>query len=169
MLAQQRPLVEPGDRIRIRLDDGRRTRVDGFFVEMRGDTLVVDIQPADAQSLQRIEIPRSLLMLDRLLVSRGFKNRAVPGAVAGFVVGAGIGALVGMFAESGGDFATDKQVAEAAVIGGSIGGVVGGSAGFVIGRNIKVEQWERVPLDRMRISLQQGPAGELRLVVSLRH
>ncbi len=164
--ARQQSLVEPGDRIRIRLDDGRGTRVDGFFVEMRADTLIVDVQPADADSLQRIEIPWSLL--DRVLVSRGFKNRAVPGAVGGFVVGAGIGALVGMFSESAGDFATDQEVTEAALVGAAIGSVLGGAAGLVIGLNIKVEQWERLPLNRIQISVQPGPSAGLLLAASFR-
>lgn len=146
--------IAPGDRVRVTAPSMDLEKGVGTVAALETDTLVVNTgERADA-----LEVP--LADVTKLEVHRGQKSRTGRGAL----IGAGVGALAGVatvaiacasttggcdFSESGGsDELSDLAVATALVL---MGTVVGAGVGAIIGLATRVDRWQAVPLDDIRV------------------
>jgi hypothetical protein len=129
---------------------------DSLVVETKGHTLTV---PLDS--------------VTKLDVVRGQKSRAGAGALIGLFVGGVAGAFIGS--------ASEKDCAQGlfsglcsgfsgmATAGGATAGILGGLVAWaLIGRLIKTDRWQEVPLDRLRVSLGPQRDGRFGLGGSVR-
>jgi hypothetical protein len=107
-------------------------------LELRPDTLVLD---RDGE----LAIP--LASISKLEVSRGLKSRTVLGGAIGFAVGF-LPIFVACQKGGCGDVDGAACCLEMGVWTGTLTGVVGGLLG-----SKKVDQWEEVPVDRLRVSI----------------
>ena len=96
--------------------------------------------------------------MTRLDVSRGLKSNTQGGAVMGVHAGA-LGAVVYCKAVDALEYAPML-----AMFFGAAGGLVGG----IIGHNIKTDLWEKVPLERLRVSQTPQRDGGFALGFSVR-
>lgn len=141
----QRPIPE-GARVRVIANDARG------ILEYRGlhaDTLA--LRYVDARGDLRLP----LYTVERLYMSRGPRSRPA-GAFRGLSIGLGIGATLGvaggLFAdERGTGFATVSR-AEMVLISAISLGALGAAIGTVVGVSRPGEKWERVDLQRLRVS-----------------
>ena len=158
LIAQEVSSVVSGDRIRVTFLKSVRVmkgvtirRLEGTLVRLDADTLVL------REKYQSILLSHSIASLARLEVSRGRKSRAGRGALIGFLVGAGVGA-VGTEAvcanardfDSGSVGAPD--IGTCLLLGGVAFGLIGTGIGAIAGKVIKGERWERVSIDKLRMS-----------------
>ena len=152
--AAQEPLVlEPGVRVRVTaLDCGLRGRATEFRA-LRADTLVLDTTECPLASVTRFD------------VSQGQKSHTLLGAGIGLAAGA-LGAVVFCeVVEKGSCELFDDDIRlEAALITGAIVGLAGG----IVGNFIKTDRWEKVPLERLRVSLAPQRDGRFALGLSVR-
>jgi hypothetical protein len=150
-LAPAQTLV-PGTRVRFS-HPGEGTRT-GTFVALTADTLGVALPG-------RTEPTRLPLdQVTRLDVSHGMQRQPLRRAGIGFLVGGVVGAVGVAAAESGCNRSEDFcfGTGDGALIGGIFYGAVGGVLGLVAGV-IPSEHWERVKLERQRISLVAPSVG----------
>jgi hypothetical protein len=137
--AQERSLG-PGDRVRVLATTPRLVREVCTVLELRPDTLMVNWDG---------ELAIPLASIRKLEVSRGRKSHTVLGGAIGFAVG-----FVPMFAlcqaGSCGDLGDGVTTCclEMGVWTGTLTGVVGALLG-----SKKVDQWEEMPVDRLRVSI----------------
>ncbi len=167
-LASATAQVRPGERVRVTdlpicpvdLCVGTRpVRLrTGVFVAYDRDTLMLLGGPRS----DPLAVPLTSIM--KLEVHRGQQPRghtalrAVGGLVSGAALGAAIVAGLGVFIQAtfnpfDKDFSElelEKDVLQAAVVGGALGMI----GGILMARTV-VDRWEEVPLDRLRVSL--GP------------
>jgi hypothetical protein len=150
-LAAAQTLV-PGTRVRFS-HPGEGTRT-GTFVALTADTLEVAL-PGRTEPAR---VP--LDQVTRLDVSHGMQRQPLRRAGIGFLVGGVAGAVGGAAVESGCNRTEDIcfGAGGGAIIGGIFYGAVGGVIGLVAGV-IPSEKWERVELQRQRISLVVPSAG----------
>jgi hypothetical protein len=165
LTAQQNPLLEPGRRVRITAPGFSTAPTVATLVAVHPETLVVQ------QDRVRIDHGRRALRDSMLLhvpltdvteleVSTGTESQWTKGlaygAGAGFLVGLALGAASGddppnqWFAMTAG---------EKALVGGVAFAAVGGVVGTVVGALIKVERWQVMSLDRMRVRVVASPRG----------
>lgn len=165
--------VEPGARVRVTFpcEPGlppaagareRSCREEGRVVSVGGQTMTL------ATTTSTRDYPLNGIGL--IEVSRGGRSRWRAGAGAGFVIGAG-----GTFALlNRGDStnpcdssANQDAMGMGACVGlSALGGVAGAGVGALIGNLFRTEEWERVPADRVRVSLAPGAGLELRVAVT---
>ena len=141
--AQETVRLEPGQRVRVTAPTISSTQIVGAFGHIEADTLVVE---TDGRTWH---LPRA--SLTRVDVNRGQKANAGKGALFGFLIGAGVGAV----ALGSSDLCTETlEVAggRCALIGAGGGGVAGLLLGAIAGALIKTDRWQKVPLDRLRVS-----------------
>ena len=165
LIAQEVSSVISGDHIRVTFLKSvtvmrgetiiQRPEVDkklvGTLVRLEADTLVL------REKGQSILSSLSIASLTRLEVSRDRKSRTGRGALIGFLVGAGVGA-VGTEAvcanardfDSGSVGAPD--IGTCLLLGGVAFGLIGTGIGAIAGKVIKGERWERVSIDKLRMS-----------------
>ena len=100
-----------------------------------------------------------LASLTKIEVSRGQKSKTASGALIGGAVGLAAGGIVGAALCSGEpDCPEPRWLVGAAYVGG-IGLVVGAGIGAIIGTITKVDRWETVALDQIRVSLTPREGG----------
>jgi hypothetical protein len=140
-LSAQRPLVEPGARVRVTAPDfGIVEQIATYDGVRRGMLIVV----ADST----INVP--LATVYRLEVQRR-KGHPWRGAGVGFLGGALLGAVVGPTLS--GDLSDgDKRIIAAGGLG-----LVGSLLGIGIGSAIKTERWEGIMLDQLGVSIVPQP------------
>ncbi|UCC84510.1 MAG: hypothetical protein JSW46_06170 [Gemmatimonadota bacterium] len=155
LLAQQEPFIEPGDTVKVAVDGVAH---EGIVLALKPDTLLLDVRDATA--------PLALLLasVTSLKVKRGQESRALIGGLKGLLLGAGGGAFLGYLScacEPKESDCVDTNVTKGVLIGG----VFLGGIGFAIGSGIKVDRWETVPLDKLRVGLVPQRTGRLGLAV----
>lgn len=135
--------LAPGTRVRLTdVAEGTRT---GTVVALTPDTL--EIQLKDRTEPAHVPLDK----VTRLEVSRGKESHNF--FRYGLAVGAGVGGVVG-YAQRAGEPRSNcgsldcNGFFSGAVVGALLGGIVGRIAG-----DVPMESWERVPLERRRISL----------------
>lgn len=136
-IAQELPL-QPGQRVRVTVPSRRLYRFQETFQQMRGDTLVLESGWCLFADVTRLD------------VHRGQKSAWASGLLYGSLAGALIGSLAG--AAQGAD-PDASHPGGSALVGGIFLGGVGAVSGLVIGALTKTDQWEEVPLDRLRVSV----------------
>jgi hypothetical protein len=161
--------VAEGDRVRVWAPSVGVEGWVGTLLALRPDTMVV----GNSKNLV-LEISS----LTKLEVSRGNESKAGTGGIIGFVGGAVAGAVICLASEcsitvgSGdGDSRSDPldenplvSVGLAAVVGGAVGYGVG----VLIGSTIKVDRWEEIPLDQLRVTIAPCPGGGLSVGLRVR-
>ena len=150
------PPVAPGDRVLVLTPASREPYLCTLQAVM-ADTLVLAAEGRAGP----LVLP--LTDVTRLEVSRGMKSKALTGARWGF----GIGGLIGMGV---GYYSTDDwdEAETQGLIGALLGGVAGAVFGGLIGSTIKVERWEEVPIDQLRVTIEPQHHGGLAVRSSIR-
>ena len=155
----QAQTLTAGTRIRVLVPALSSKPIEGIFERLRGDTLVVNVQAWE----RRLELPLS--SVEQLKMHSGRRSAARRGAAIGALVGAaagGIGAAATYEdpCPEGADFCIfDVGPVGEVVLSAIVFGAIGAGTGAVIGSFIKVDRWETVPLDRIRISLTPRGGG----------
>ncbi len=152
LIAQEQMQIKPGDRIRVRIWSEPSKKYVGTLQTFVADTLVLQAKGETAPRL----IP--LASVKKFEFSKGKKSKIVTGAVVGFFGGAATGALVGLglypFVCEGAEKEEDYFCGLAIFLEGS---VVGASAGLllgtVIGATRRVDRWQAMPLERIRLGV----------------
>lgn len=141
-LTQQLPL-QPGQRVRVTVPSLGVSKQDARFERLNGDTLVVSSASYALSDVTRFE------------VWRGRRSAARKGSLFGFVGGAAVGALIGFaMGESEGFCAFACTAGQKAALGALIGGPTGALSGLLIGAQIKTDTWERIPAERLPLSVR---------------
>ena len=152
------------------LASGSRVRVTAPECELRGQEATFRALRADTLILETTECP--LASVTHLDVSRGQKSHARLGTVIGFLTGALSGAVIGfslgddrpLFGEEPFPFSAENKAAIGFLLGGGGGAIIG----WQIGKAVHGEQWEEVPLERLRVSLAPQRDGGFALGFSVR-
>ena len=157
--AQQPPLVETGQRVRLSYDCRTRTlstgaaqtncrRTSGTVTALRADTLILTVGKLTAS--------HPLSAVTRLEVSRGRKSKWLTGAAIGAPVGALAG--VGILTLANGQWVCgDYEVGGLCWVVVGAGTIGGGLLGALVGAIAKTERWEEASLNRLRVTiLPQG-------------
>ncbi|NIN73076.1 MAG: hypothetical protein GTO46_14345 [Gemmatimonadetes bacterium] len=150
LIAQQEPPVQAGDRVRVTAPTIDPDMLVGTLVSLRADTCVLKVDDLWLP----LALPRT--SVTKLEVQRGRKSKAGLGAGVGFVTGAVIGGLLGSYwgQESCGWMEIPCIKKPAATVLGALGfGLAGAGIGALVGSRIRVDRWEEVPLDQLRITL----------------
>ena len=127
---------------RVRVDTGSPQALTGVVAEANADALVIRTSEAgDASRVSR----DAILGLE---VSCGYKRHTVHGLVGGALAWA---AVIGLYAAF--DTLDESGVGEPLFVGGMV------AAGGVVGSLVKSEQWERVPLSRVSVSVRPRKRG----------
>jgi hypothetical protein len=157
VFAQEEPPVAPGDRVRVTVPTNDPDRLVGTVVETGADTCLLAVQNrADTLAL-------SFASVTSLEVSRGQKSHELLGGAIGLFVG--FLPIYGLcHAGSCGD--QSEGVEECCLRAGAVGGAIGGLLGVLIG-SVRVDQWEEVPLDQLRVSIVPQRRGGLAVSVSV--
>ena len=164
IVAQDPFPVQAGDQIRITAPGVFNGMGAVTLVAVNSDTLVVQRDPNSWY------VPHAAVT--RLEVRRGQKSfGAVRGAVWGLLIGTSVGALGGYalgddppsqpcdapgWLACWDDFSVFEKrhtARENALLGALAGGIVGVLVGRRVGTNTKIDRWEEVPLDGIRVSL----------------
>ena len=183
--AQQLPQLAPGQRVRVTAPASGLANEDATLVSATRDTIVIGrTQVRSENDSWWIDTVRTALPLRSVTSLEIFRGQGSSGGLA-TGLGAGVGGLAGVVVgvllaqDVGGDdqcggmgprlfclSSRDKKALTVALSGG-----VGLSIGFLIGHSIdatkEAEQWERVPLDRLRVALMSLPHGRVGLGASL--
>lgn len=166
--------LEPGARVRLTLpcEPGRLPasggpaddcREEGRVVSVEGDTVTLAV----AESTRRYPLSAT----SRIEVSRGNRSAWRVGAGAGFLVGAaGTFALLNQGKSTNPCDSSANQ--DAIGMGGCVGlaaagGVAGAGVGALIGKLFRAEDWQRIPLDRVRVSLGPRVGAGFRVTVAV--
>ncbi len=165
LYSQDEPQVIPGDRVRVLAPSVSPDRLVGTMLAMDPDSCVLDVEGR----YKPVAVP--LASLTSLQVSRGKRSLAGPGAVVGMLTGGIAGVSLALSAckvegacRSNGE---DKTVVVALVLG--VGGAaLGAGVGALLGAFKKVDRWEEVPLDAIRVGPAPNAPGGVAISVSLR-
>ena len=154
LVAQETSPVVPGDRVRVTV---LKNKIVGTVVTFEADTLVMNVK----NRAEPTAVP--LASVKRLEVGRGKESNVRRNALIGLVVGAVSGAIGTCLGEEGGDVSTapNNCILLSVLIGGGLGAGVGAALGAV-----KVEQWEEVPLERIRVGVSPHGDGGLTFTAS---
>jgi hypothetical protein len=166
--------LRPGARVRIarpmicpphtNCTGGSPQQYVGTFVTWSDDTLLVQSNGST------IVLP--LDAVTKLEVSQGQKSNTVVGALVGLLIGGIAGAAIAKATheecEGGWGCFGDLGPRFVAGAGFVIGGLGGGGVGALIGRSIKTDRWEEVPLDRVRVSFGLQREGRFGFGASVR-
>ena len=157
--AQEPPPVKVGDRVRVTAPDQALSKYTGTLTGVYRDTLTLDTLHVPLQSVTRLE------------VSRGQKSKTGKGALIGAGVGFAAGAITGLAfcarGTSSCESDTDYTGLAVLILGGG-GALLGAGLGAGVGSSVKVDRWEDVPLDRLRVSFVPQRDGRFRLGLSVR-
>lgn len=159
--SQQSPPVKAGDRVRVMAPSVSGSPFVGTFVAVEADSLVVH----DSVDTWRL----SLASVEQLDLSRGRKPHTLLGAGIGFLVGGGV--AVAVLFTGGSSSPCDQSANQDAMNSGeciglsALGGLAGAGLGAIVGGLIRTERWQRIPFDRVRVSLT--PQAGMRLGLAL--
>ena len=154
--AQEPPPIERGARVRVAHTCASQRGQDpvcseyvrrdvGKYRSIRDDTLRYELK----NPFRRIKIPLEGVRL--IEVVQGQKSRWLSGMGSGTVIGAFCGIAIGLAVY---DYEPNPWVPNMGpAYGVAIGAPVGLIVGAIIGSFIKDEEWEEVPLDRVRVSI----------------
>ncbi|HEX2208182.1 MAG TPA: hypothetical protein VHG93_10910 [Longimicrobium sp.] len=161
MAAQSQDRVQPDERVRIVAPSaGYDEPVAGTVVELRADTLTLQLGPQREAAGVQVAVPVATIM--RLERSAGPGNRVTHG-VLGTVIGTGAGAAMGLFHYK----LQSVQILEQT--GEEIGGredwrvpitVAGAVIGTVVGVLMPGERWVRVPVLDALTSIQSNVSAD---------
>lgn len=159
--------VAEGDRVRVWAPSVGVEGWVGTLLALRPDTIVV----GNSKTLEL-----AISSLTKLEVSRGKESKARTGGMIGFVGGAVAGAVICIASEcsftvGSGDGGSDPLYDNPLVSTGLaaiLGGAVGYGVGVLIGSTIKVERWEEIPLDQLRLMTAPSPGGGLSVGLRVR-
>lgn len=156
--AQNPPPVTVGIRVRVTAPDLDIDKYDGTVAAVRGDTLTVGTVQVGIASVTRLD------------VHQGRKGNVGQGAIIGTLVGLPTGLALGVFYQQACSHASDIGETCLALIpiGAVAVGLVGALVGGTIGSLIKVDRWEEVPLDQLRVSFAPQRDGRFGLELSAR-
>jgi hypothetical protein len=114
---------------------------------------------ADTLALRSFDTRGDLLLpistIQGLYVSRGARSRpaaAFRGLSIGFAIGGALGAATGLFGDAQATGFEAVSRSERVVIGAVAVGALGAAIGTVVGVSRPGERWERVDLQRLRVS-----------------
>jgi hypothetical protein len=156
--AQDPPPIDPGARVRVSTSSAADERIVGTLAALQSEALVVDVEGHS----EPVTLP--VASVTRLEVSTGRKSKTATGAGIGFGIGAAAGTVLALMFCSD----PDNACGAGSFLGGSVLlGLPGAGVGALIGSGIKVERWETVPLDRIRVGLTSQPGRPLALSVTL--
>lgn len=151
-LAAQEAPVDPGARVRVTAPDLGIDKYTGVLEGVVGDTLAVDTLRLALASVTRLE------------VHRGRKSNVGKGALIGLAGGAAAGVGFSVWFTNAGEFDFDKV----ALVFVPIFSAAGTGIGALLGAASKVDRWEEVPLDRIRVSVTPLGNGGLTILVSVK-
>lgn len=158
--AQQEMPVEPGDRVRVSAPGVVEGQVVGTIEKLSPDTCVLQVE----DQLWPVVLP--LASVTRLEVSRGSGSKTglgiLIGAGVGFLGGYLIGTQSSLCEECGGSSSGKTGLAF-----GTFLGLLGAAAGGELGAKNRVERWEDVPIERLRVSIRMYRASALGIAASL--
>jgi len=148
--AQPAPVLAKGAQVRVVIPvAGESVRhVAGTLVRLGGDSLVLAVGAASADTAVYLIASGSGMRLEQLVKGRGHPYEGVLfGAAAGALVGAFIGARID---EDCTGFCFDGLATK---LGAGIGALGGGVVGALVGNTIRTKRWVPVSTDGLRISL----------------
>jgi hypothetical protein len=155
--------VATGDRVRVWAPSVGVEGLVGTVLALRADTIVVDNDEP---------LVLAISSLTRLEVSRDRQSRAGTGGIVGLVGGAVAGAVICIAAQcsltSGSESAFEDEGLNSIALAAALGGAAGYSVGFLIGSAIKVDRWEEIPLDMLRVTVAPWPTGGLSVGLRVR-
>jgi hypothetical protein len=160
--AQQQPPIEPGARVRVTAPDCGLEQQAGTLEPSRGDSLVLGTMKCPLSSVTRLDM------------SRGQRRNTVKGVELGLFVGSVTGGVVGALTYD--TESCNWQAICASTVGGGtqrtligvgIGAGIGVAAGAIVGALIKIERWEEVPLDPLRVSFAPQREGQIAFRLSV--
>lgn len=138
VLGQEQPL-QPGQRVRVTVPDLGIDRLAATFNAFESGMLTVT-----ADSTMRIP----LASVTRLDLYQGRHGHPWRGAGLGFLGGAAIGTAIGAAVADPGDEFEAVIIVICTAVGAGGGALIGALVGFIA----KTDKWEKVPLDRVRVS-----------------
>jgi hypothetical protein len=142
--------VVPGQRVRIRVPTKQELK--GKVITIRADTLTMQLMKPGPSST--LAIPFS--SITELEISKGQQGNTLKGAGFGLLGGG----LMGLKARRGcGDNSQCDLVNWLIILGAGAGVVIGG----FFGSTIRVEKWEKVPLDHLRLGIMPQHQGGILL------
>jgi len=142
--AQVLPL-RPGQRVRVTAPTLGFVNQSATFQGLHGDTIV-----AIADSVRHYP----LSSVTRLDVYRGRKSAWARGLLIGSITGGFAGVIGGLLlGDDPQQFYLSLTVEEKAGIGCAAGAVSGALVGLIVGGLIKTDKWEKVSLERLRVSV----------------
>jgi len=164
LTAQDTPPFPPDAHVRVTHaipSTQSEVRITGMLIGLRADSILIGRRSDD--SVFRV----SLRSLRRLEIGRGHVSRAGRGALLGLVTGAAGGLVAGLRACSGGTCNQDGDDWSVPVVLLSTlgGGLIGTGIGAFIGSLFHREQWDDIPLERLRAPA--GPAQDPGISVSV--
>jgi len=163
LCAQEGLPVAPGDRVRVAAPNIGVEALVATVLTVKPDTIVV-------QSREPLAVPFAPVTM--LEVCRDRKSRARLGMAIGFWTGAIAGGVIA--ARSSGDtedtyWGSNLNLSDGTLLGGALlGGIAGTLLGALVGSTFKVDQWEAVPLHRIRVKTVPQRKGKLSVGVNLR-
>jgi hypothetical protein len=159
-IAQQFLWLKPDAKVRVTAPAVGMSEQVGRVQEMRGDTLVLEVDAMRGGHLRADLLQVSMPTITKLDVRTGSRGHLLEGAGIGFLLGAVIGLA------SGDDPSNQWFGYSAGEKAGALGVVIG-SVGAIIGATHKSDKWAEVPLDQLRPRLIAGPGGQVGVGVSL--
>lgn len=136
--------LAPGARVRVTALGGARHQLTGSILTLDEKALTIIDQDGQA-----VKVPRELLT--RLDVSWGRKRNVLPGLLIGAVAGGLMAAILPLCDSYDGTCSTRGELLTGGVI--AFGGI-----GAAVGAIVKSDKWVEMPLGRVRVGLQPGPA-----------
>ena len=157
---RQQPLVAPGARVRLISLFLSKTPVVGTILQIRADTLIVDLEEGRGST----KLPFSAVSKLEISLGRSRLARGLYGGAIGLLPGAGVGYLIGRNQWGNSNVEHFFNALGGAIIGGSAGIVIGS----VIGAATAGEKWQQVVVPPKDLGLQVVPSkrGGLSVIVS---
>ncbi|UCG87977.1 MAG: hypothetical protein JSW71_05380 [Gemmatimonadota bacterium] len=148
---QQAQTIEPGSRVRVTAPDLGIQRLAGTCLSLSQGAMAFEPEGLSPLAIATVSITR-------LEISRGRKRKTVTGALVG--IPAGLALALGVATIAGEEWQEEVNAGVwLAPAGALVGLVVGGTVGYTV----KVDRWEEVPLDRLRVAVAQQRDGRFAL------